>query len=53
MILLLAFANGRFLGAIVYGFAVIIFMYLLSLLSYIPAVDMPVVHEKRRGLLSA
>lgn len=51
-VLLLSFANGRFLGAIVYGIGIIAFMYLLSLLSYIPAVDMPAVQEKGRGLNS-
>jgi hypothetical protein len=50
MALLLSFASGRFLGAIVYGVGVIAFMYLLSLLSYIPAVEMPAVQEKGRGL---
>ena len=51
-LLLLAFANGRFLGAIFYGVGIIIFMYLLSLLSYMPAVDVPIIQEKRRGLNS-
>ena len=51
-LLLLAFANGRFLGAIFYGVGVIVFMYLLSLLSYMPAVDMPQIQQKRRGLNS-
>ncbi len=52
MLLLLAFANGRFLGALVYGGGVIIFMYLLSLLSYMPALNMPAVQQKRGGLNS-
>jgi hypothetical protein len=45
LVLLLIFANGRYLGAIVYGFAIIIFMYLLSLISYMPAVEMPKVQK--------
>jgi uncharacterized protein YebE (UPF0316 family) len=47
--LLLLFANGRYLGALVYGLAIIIFMYALSLLSYMPAVDIPA-QAKKRGL---
>jgi hypothetical protein len=39
-VLLIIVAAGN-LGAIVYGLAIIIFMYLLSLLSYTPGVKMP------------
>ncbi len=52
-VLLLSFARGRFLGAIVYGGAVIIFMYLLSLLSYMPAVELPPEVQKKRGINNA
>ena len=43
-ILLLLFSNGD-LSAVLYGIVLIIFMYLLSLISYVPALRTPVKEE--------
>jgi uncharacterized membrane protein (DUF485 family) len=51
LVLLVSFARGRIFGAIFYGVLVMAFMYLLSLISYIPAVDMPDVKKKEKGIL--
>jgi hypothetical protein len=50
--LLLLFANGRYLGAIFYGLCIILFMYLLSLISYIPALEIPKERQKPIGINS-
>lgn len=48
MLLLLLFASGRYLGAIVYGLGVTIFMYLLSLLSYMPSLEVSLEPPKQK-----
>jgi len=45
--MLLVFSNGRVLGAIFYGALVILFMYLVAQLGYIPAVDIPEDKKKK------
>lgn len=48
LVVLIAFANGRFLSAFFYGAIVVIFLYLLAQLSYIPAVDMPKIAQQQK-----
>lgn len=48
MLLLLLFASGRYLGAILYGLGITAFMYLLSLLSYMPSLKVRLEPPKQR-----
>lgn len=49
LIILLAFSHGRFLGAFFYGAIIIVFLYLLSQLSYVPSVNMPAMATEKKN----
>jgi len=48
---LIAVSSGRLLSAIFYGIIIIIFMYLLAQLSYMPALKIPVHHVLHKSAL--
>ena len=45
---LIAFSGGRLLSAILYGIIIIVFMYLLAQLSYMPALKIPPLEKAQK-----
>ena len=48
MLMFFVFSSGLYLAALFYGIVIIVFMYLLAQLSYIPAVNLPEIKEKNK-----